>query len=112
MIPVSAYTGQGIDELKAQIISLVDGAEEKSYVRPFRLPVDRVFTVDGFGTVVTGTLVEGTVKTGETVTIYPCGEKARVRGIQSHGTPGPAGRSQSNRLDYPGDSYGAQDAGG
>lgn len=84
MIPVCAYTGQGIDELKAQIISLVDGAEEKSHIRPFRLPVDRVFTVDGFGTVVTGTLVEGTVKTGETVTIYPCGEKARIRGIQSH----------------------------
>lgn len=84
MIPVSAYTGQGIEELKERIMALVDGAEEKSRLRPFRLPVDRVFTVDGFGTVVTGTLMEGSVKTGETVCVYPGGEKVRVRGIQSH----------------------------
>lgn len=87
MIPVSAYTGQGIDALKAQISSLVDGAEEKNHTRPFRLPVDRVFSVDGFGTVVTGTLVEGTIKIGEEVLVYPCGEKARVRGIQNHDKP-------------------------
>ncbi len=87
MLAVSALTGRGIEELKNQITSLVEGAEEKKSNKPFRLPVDRVFTVDGFGTVVTGTLVEGAVSIGDEVMIYPRQTKARVRGVQNHDRP-------------------------
>ncbi|HIY20960.1 MAG TPA: selenocysteine-specific translation elongation factor [Candidatus Flavonifractor merdigallinarum] len=84
IIAVSSYTGQGIEELKALIVKLVEGAEQRNQDRPFRLPVDRVFSVDGFGTVVTGTLIEGSMKLGEEVSIYPSEKKARIRGLQTH----------------------------
>ena len=58
IVAVSAYSGQGIAELKEMLRILVQKAEEKSLRIPFRLPIDRVFSVDGFGTVVTGTLIE------------------------------------------------------
>ncbi|MBQ3496830.1 MAG: selenocysteine-specific translation elongation factor, partial [Oscillospiraceae bacterium] len=84
MVCVSSRTGEGLDALKEEIVRLVDGAEERSKNRPFRLPVDRVFTIDGFGTVVTGTLAEGEIRAGDEVMVYPYGERARVRGVQSH----------------------------
>ena len=87
IIAVSSYTGQGIEELKALIVQLVEGAEQRNQDRPFRLPVDRVFSVDGFGTVVTGTLIEGSMQLGEEVCIYPSGKKARIRGLQNHDKP-------------------------
>ncbi len=84
IIAVSSYTGQGIQELKQLVVDLVEGAEQRNQDRPFRLPVDRVFSVDGFGTVVTGTLVEGSLALGDEVCIYPGEKKARVRGLQNH----------------------------
>ena len=84
MIPVSAYTGQGIDQLKAKIVELVEASPARTSDRPFRLPVDRVFSVKGFGTVVTGTLIDGTIQTGDSVTIYPEELPARVRELQNH----------------------------
>lgn len=87
MIAVSSHTGQGLEELKALIVQLVEGAEQRNQDRPFRVPVDRLFSVDGFGTVITGTLLEGSMSLGDEVCIYPSGKKARVRGLQNHDCP-------------------------
>ena len=83
---VSAYTGEGIPELKQMLRELVQKTEEKSLRIPFRLPVDRVFSVDGFGTVVTGTLIEGAVNEGDPAELVPSGAQTRIRNIQVHGT--------------------------
>ena len=82
---VSAYTGQGIPELKEMLRQLVQKAEEKSLRIPFRLPVDRVFSVDGFGTVVTGTLIEGAIHEGDLAELVPSGAQTRIRNLQVHG---------------------------
>ena len=85
MIAVSAYTGQGIPELKEMLRGLVQKAEEKSLRIPFRLPIDRVFSVDGFGTVVTGTLIEGSMNEGDLAQLVPSGVGTRIRNLQVHG---------------------------
>ena len=85
IIAVSAYTGQGIPELKEMLRLLVHKAEEKSLRIPFRLPVDRVFSVDGFGTVVTGTLIEGSMNEGDLAELVPSGVQTRIRNLQVHG---------------------------
>ena len=86
VIPVSAATGEGIEELKSEIIAKCDRPDKRREEKElFRLPVDRVFTMQGFGTVVTGTLMDGSVKVGDDIMIYPEGTKARVRGIQTYG---------------------------
>ena len=86
VIPVSAATGEGIDRLKAEIIAKCDRENKRREEKElFRLPVDRVFTMQGFGTVVTGTLMDGNVKVGDDVVVYPEGTKAKVRGIQTYG---------------------------
>ena len=82
---VSAYTGQGIPELKEMLRQLVQQAEEKSLRIPFRLPVDRVFSVEGFGTVVTGTLIEGAINEGDLAELVPSGAQTRIRNLQVHG---------------------------
>ena len=82
---VSAYTGQGIPELKEMLRQLVQQAEEKSLRIPFRLPVDRVFSVEGFGTVVTGTLIEGAMNEGDPAELVPSGVQTRIRNLQVHG---------------------------
>ena len=82
---VSAYTGQGIAELREKLAELVRQASEKNLRIPFRLPIDRVFSVDGFGTVVTGTLIEGAVAVGDMAEVLPTGFQARVRNLQVHG---------------------------
>ncbi|MCX5838327.1 MAG: selenocysteine-specific translation elongation factor [Deltaproteobacteria bacterium] len=84
VVPVSSLTGAGFPELLSAIGKTADEVEEGADVGLFRLPVDRVFTIKGFGTVVTGTLVSGKVRTGEEVEISPVGLRARVRGIQVH----------------------------
>lgn len=86
VIEVSAYTGQNITELKKTICEMA----EKSEVRRkdpelLRLPIDRVFTIDGFGTVITGTLIEGTISVQDEVEIYPKGRIVKVRNLQVHG---------------------------
>jgi len=85
IMAVSAYTGQGIAELKEMLRELVRKAEEKSMRIPFRLPVDRVFSVEGFGTVVTGTLIEGAITEGDLAELVPSGTQTRIRNLQVHG---------------------------
>jgi selenocysteine-specific elongation factor len=85
IVPVSSRTGAGIDGLKGELARLAMEVEEKRHDGPFRLPVDRVFTVTGFGTVVTGTLLSGEIKVGDEVELLPSGRECRVRGIQAHG---------------------------
>ena len=86
MIPVSSQTGAGIDELRAALLRLVrDTRPRTPRYGPSRLSIDRAFAMKGFGTVVTGTLLGGEFKNGESLEIHPAGIKARVRGLQSHG---------------------------
>ncbi len=85
-IRVSAETNENIDELKQMILKELSGIREKRISREmFRLPMDRVFTMEGFGTVVTGTLVEGSCHVGDEVMLYPFEKKVKIRGIQNHG---------------------------
>lgn len=81
---VSAYTGQGIHELKEMIVQQLDRVPEKNVEKPFRMPIDRVFTVSGFGKVVTGTMIEGTLREGDEIELYPSGLRSRVRTLQVH----------------------------
>lgn len=85
VIPVSAKTSDGLDELRTALAELAAEVDEKSGDGPFRLPVDRVFTIAGFGTVVTGTLLSGEIATGAEVEVLPSGLTSRVRSVQSHG---------------------------
>jgi selenocysteine-specific elongation factor len=84
IVPVSARTGQGLEDLKAELRRLSSETEARPLELPFRLPVDRSFVMKGFGTVVTGTLVAGRIEKEAEVEILPLGRKARVRGIQVH----------------------------
>jgi selenocysteine-specific elongation factor len=84
IVPVSARTGQGIDELRRALQTLVARVPPKQLQGKFRLPVDRVFTIRGFGTVVTGTLFSGTIRVEERVEIYPKAIEVKVRGLQVH----------------------------
>ncbi|WP_432664258.1 selenocysteine-specific translation elongation factor [Wukongibacter baidiensis] len=85
LIPVSSVQGTGIEELKNHITKLTENVEQKDASEPLRLPVDRVFTMSGFGTIVTGTLIEGTISEKQSVTVFPKGLEAKVRNIQVHG---------------------------
>jgi selenocysteine-specific elongation factor len=84
IVPVSSITGDGIPEF----IKTMDDLSAQLPIRPpsslFRLPVDRVFTMKGFGTVITGTLISGHVEVGDTVMLYPSGITSKIRGIQVH----------------------------
>ena len=85
ILPVSAATGQGIDNLRQTIFDMLAAAPPKNLTTPFRLPIDRVFTMEGFGTVVTGTLIEGSLTLGQDVTVYPLGLTSKARRIHVHG---------------------------
>lgn len=85
IMPVSAVTGTGLQELAETIDHLCDDVTPRNSGLPFRLPIDRVFTVQGFGTVVTGTLLSGTVRPGDTVEVQPSQLLVRVRGVGVHG---------------------------
>ena len=89
MVPVSAVTGQGLDNLRAALSGLLAQAPPPPEGSP-RLHVDRVFSVEGSGTVVTGTLTGGPLRRGDRVQLYPGDRTARVRGLQCHGTPAEA----------------------
>lgn len=85
IIPVSSYTGEGIEQLRQAIFTMIDQKTQiKNLDVPFRIPVDRIFSVDGFGTVITGTLIEGTMKVGDPVTVYPSRIESRIRNLQVH----------------------------
>jgi selenocysteine-specific elongation factor len=86
ILSVSSVTGEGIEELKKNLFDLLkEGTPRMDMGRP-RLPIDRVFTMTGFGTVVTGTLLDGGLEVGQEVVILPVGSAARIRGLQSYKT--------------------------
>jgi len=85
VVRVSARTGEGLDALRAALLELALEAAPRPTGGLLRLPVDRVFTMKGFGTVATGTLVAGALEVGEELEILPAGRRARVRGLQVHG---------------------------
>ena len=85
IVPVSALTGAGLDQLRRELARVAAEVAAKDSNAQFRLPVDRVFTMSGFGTVITGTLIAGSVAKEDEVEIFPGGERARVRGVQVHG---------------------------
>jgi selenocysteine-specific elongation factor len=84
VIAVSSTTGAGIAELQTEIEKVAASIHEKDASQYFRLPIDRAFSMRGFGTVITGTLVSGTVRLEQEVELHPGRERVRVRGIQVH----------------------------
>jgi selenocysteine-specific elongation factor len=85
MLPVSSITGAGIEAVKATLDQLVAASDFSEAYGPFRLPVDRVFTMKGFGAVVTGTSISGRIGLGDEVVFYPRRINGKIRGIQVHG---------------------------
>jgi selenocysteine-specific elongation factor len=85
VLRVSARTGEGLPELRAALLALAREAPPRDDSGVLRLPVDRVFTLRGFGTVVTGTVTSGALAAGDEVEILPSGRRIRVRGLQVHG---------------------------
>ena len=90
IIAVDSVSGQGIPELIDHLTQYYDEIEAKDQLAPCRMPIDRVFTITGFGTVITGTLLEGTMNTEEILEIYPEEITARIRNIQVHGETVPS----------------------
>lgn len=86
IVPVSVKSGAGLDELRRTLIELTEGLPTRSPDGRFRLPVDRIFSVKGFGTVVTGTVISGNAAVGDEVVCAPRGKAAKIRGIQIHGS--------------------------
>lgn len=84
---VSSKTGIGLDNLIKDIDKFTEEVEAKDVQGHFRLPVDRVFTISGFGTIVTGTVISGSVKEGQIIEVYPAMLTSKVRGIQIHDQP-------------------------
>lgn len=84
VLPLSSTTGKGIAEFIAALDRLCAEIPQRPPTDLFRLPIDRVFTMKGFGTVITGTLISGRVKVGDTIALYPSGITSKVRGIQVH----------------------------
>lgn len=87
ILPISAVNGTGIAELRAELDKTVTRLKEKTDDGIFRLPVDRIFSMKGFGTVATGTLISNKIKVGEDILILPADIPARIRGIQVHNVP-------------------------
>ena len=85
ILKVSAETGDGVDQLKTTLLDLCKKVPDKQDRGIFRLHVDRVFSMKGYGTVVTGTVNSGSLKIGDTVELLPGSVKSKVRGLQSHG---------------------------
>ena len=85
IVAVSALTGAGLDELKRAIAAAAAEVQPRDSLALARLPIDRVFTMKGFGTVVTGTLVAGTIRREDELEVFPTGQRVRVRGVQVHG---------------------------
>jgi selenocysteine-specific elongation factor len=84
ILPVSSVTGEGLPELISALDQIAGNIPQRPPSSLFRLPIDRVFTMKGFGTVITGTIVSGKINVGETIMVYPAGITSKVRGIQVH----------------------------
>ncbi len=87
ILPVSAKTGQGLGDLRAALRALAEAVPPRGTDQLPRLPIDRVFTVKGFGTVVTGTLTAGALGVDDRVEVYPRKTEAKIRGLQTHSHP-------------------------
>ena len=87
IIPVSSRTGAGIEQLKSALLKAAAEVPTRDSAALPRLPIDRVFSMKGFGTVVTGTLVSGTIHKEDELELFPYGTRVRVRGVQVHGNP-------------------------
>jgi selenocysteine-specific elongation factor len=85
IVPVSARTGAGLDDLKRALVKVAGELSSKDSSALPRLPIDRVFTMKGFGTVVTGTLISGTIAKEDELDLFPKARRVRVRGVQVHG---------------------------
>ena len=85
IVTMSSRTGEGLDTLRNELARLAHTVPEREHAGPFRLPVDRVFTMPGFGAVVTGTLWSGAIRVGAAVEVLPSGRMGRVRGLQVYG---------------------------
>jgi selenocysteine-specific elongation factor len=85
IVSVSALTGAGLNDLKQALVDLASKVSSKDSSAFPRLPIDRVFTIKGFGTVATGTLISGTIRKEDELEVFPRGKRVRVRGIQVHG---------------------------
>lgn len=86
IIPVSSLKGTGLDKLKSLLAELAHATTTRDSAAITRLPIDRVFTMKGFGTVITGTLVAGSVRREDELELFPAKRKVRVRGVQVHGS--------------------------
>ncbi len=86
IVAVSALTGAGLNDLKQAMVAAAAEVRPRDSSALARLPIDRVFTMKGFGTVVTGTLVAGTIRREDEMEVFPTGQRVRVRGAQVHGT--------------------------
>ncbi len=86
IIAVSSLRGTGLDLLKQELVHIATETPARASGAIIRLPIDRVFTMKGFGTVVTGTLVSGTIKKEDELELFPASRRVRVRGVQVHGT--------------------------
>jgi selenocysteine-specific elongation factor len=87
IVTVSSRTGAGMDELRQALVEVASKVPAKDSTALARLPIDRVFTMKGFGTVVTGTLISGAIRKEEELEVFPGGKRVRVRGVQVHGSP-------------------------
>src|SRR5215467_10474872 len=87
IVPVSTLKGAGLADLKRALIVVAGQTQARTSKALTRLPIDRVFTMKGFGTVVTGTLISGTIGKEDELELFPERKKVRVRGVQVHGTP-------------------------
>ncbi len=90
IVAVSSLTGAGLEELKSALAQVASEVATKNSAALARLPIDRVFTMKGFGTVVTGTLVAGTIRKEEELEVFSAGARVRVRGVQVHSSPAEA----------------------
>jgi len=93
LVPVSAKTGEGRDHLLAELAGAVSDVETRPISRSVRLPVDRCFVKEGFGSVVTGTLWRGTLSAGDRLVVEPGGKETRARNVEVHGVSVPAARA-------------------
>src|SRR3954469_14216367 len=93
ILPLSSQTGAGLNELKTALVEAAARAEAKDSGGIVRLPIDRVFTMKGFGSVITGTLVSGMLHKEDELEVFPSREHARVRGLQVHGAPAESARA-------------------
>lgn len=89
MVEVSAVSGEGLDELREALSVSARAAVERDASDRFRMPIDRVFSLPGAGTIITGTVWSGSVAEGHAITLLPAGREVRIRSVQVHGKPAP-----------------------